>query len=247
MRRHSGLKTRGKTSSTAGRRYRSRATHMSKKRTGAALTAAGAAGLLALWWLKQESQETSEPTPGIRTSGEDPETTAGTLPATLPECCVRVLGRPGWFDQGLLREVQIRPANPFVRAVTSPQVAGTDITAMTIRNTIYFRDPAGFKPHSPSGLGLIAHEVRHVEQYREQGGIVPFTIEYLREYLRGGYGTGIPFEAEAYEVGGTVRAHLEAEFAYNADHAICLTTPVEHTPNPEYAYLTPYPDLPRRA
>ncbi|MFQ5342893.1 MAG: DUF4157 domain-containing protein [Anaerolineae bacterium] len=168
------------------------------------------------------------------------------LPPTLPECCLKVLARPGWYDAALLRAVRIQPANLFVRAISSPRVAGMEIAATTIGHTIYFRDPAYFDPHSPDGLALLAHEIRHIEQYREQGGVVRFSINYLLEYLRGGYGTDISAEAEAYELGSTVQAHLEAEFAYNAGQVLCEITPAGHTPNLLYSFLTPYPALPRR-
>jgi len=168
------------------------------------------------------------------------------LPPTLPPCCLKVLARPGWYDAALLRAVRIQPANLFVRAISSPRVAGTEIAATTIGHTIYFRDPDYFDPHSPAGLALLAHEIRHIEQYREQGGVVRFSINYVLEYLRGGYGTEISAEAEAYELGGIVQAHLEAEFAYNAGQVLCEITPAGHTPNPLYSLLTPYPALPRR-
>lgn len=178
-------------------------------------------------------------------SGEDIEVVPETLPPALPECCIQVLGRPGWYDLVLLREVRLKPANLFVRAISSPQVAGTEISATTIGDTIYFRDPASFDPHSPAGLGLLAHELRHAEQYREQGGVVRFTLRYVQEFLRGGYGTDISFEAEAYEVGRVVQAHLVEEFAYNAGESLCLGALTEHIPNPQYNYLQPYPSLPR--
>ncbi|MBS1252609.1 MAG: hypothetical protein MAG451_01650 [Anaerolineales bacterium] len=223
------------------------------------LTAAGLAGLLVLWWRRRQRQ-TSEPE---RQSGSPhatfvsyetstrraaSEPASDTLPATLPECCINVLGRPGWYDRELLREVQIKPANTFVKLISSERVAGTDITATTIGDTIYFRKPEGFDPHSPAGLALLAHEIRHVEQYREQGGIIGFALNYVREYRHGGYGIDISFEAEAYEIGAAVQAHLTEEFEYNEGVSHCRMTPAgEHRPNLVYAYAEPYPDLPRQA
>ena len=167
------------------------------------------------------------------------------LPSTLPACCIRVLGRPGWFDPALLTTVRLKPANLFIRAISSPRVAGREIAATTIGSTIYFRQPERFDPHSPAGLALLAHELRHVEQYQARGGVVRFFIDYILAYLRGGYGTNIPFEAEAYEVGRVVYAHLEEEFAYNAGQSLCEITPAGHIPNPRYSLLQPYPTLPR--
>ncbi|MFQ6058641.1 MAG: DUF4157 domain-containing protein [Anaerolineae bacterium] len=178
-------------------------------------------------------------------SGQDIEAAPEALPPTLPECCIKVLGRPGWFDPALLRAVRLRPANPFVRAIQ--RMARRPIAATTIGDTIYFRDAADFDPHSPPGLGLLAHELRHVEQYRERGGVVRFSAHYVLEFLRGGYRPDISFEAEAYEVESIVRDHLRQEFTYNASEALCLTTPAGHTPNPQYRLLEPSPTLPWRA
>jgi len=167
------------------------------------------------------------------------------LPPTLPGCCIKVLGRPGWFDPALLHAVRLRPANLFVRAISSARLTGTEITAITIGNTIYFRRPERFDPHSPAGLALLAHELSHVEQCWASGGVVRFAIEYILEYLRGGYGTNIAFEAEAYKVGSAVLDHLEAEFAYNAGQSLCEITPAGHTPSALYRFLRPYSALPR--
>jgi hypothetical protein len=168
------------------------------------------------------------------------------LPSKLPDYCIRVLGRPGWFDRALLEEVRLRPANLFVRSISSRWVTGTDITATTIGDTIYFRAPERFDPHSPAGLALIAHELRHVEQYREQGGILRFAILYVLEYvLEGGYGMNISFEANAFEVSRIVRGHLEEELAFNSGEGPCVETPAGFKPNPLYRLLSPYPALPR--
>lgn len=171
---------------------------------------------------------------------------AAALPPSLPECCIRLLARPGWYDPALLRSVRVRPANILVRTISSPVVTRTEIAAITIGNTIYFRQPDQFDPHSPSGLALLAHEIRHIEQYRARGGVVRFSIDYVVQYLRGGYGTDISFEAEAYDIGGIVYSHLETEFAYNAEQVLCEITEAGHTPNPLYSFLSPYPALPRR-
>ncbi len=170
----------------------------------------------------------------------------GTLPPRLPECCIRVLARPGWYDLELLQRVRLRPANLFVRAISSPRVAGTEVAATTIGNTIYFRQLEQFDPHSPAGLALLAHEIRHVEQYLAHGGVVRFSVDYVLQYMRGGYGTEISFEAEAYHIGSVVYAHLEEEFAYNGGQVLCQVTPAGHNPNPQYTFLTPYPPLPRQ-
>lgn len=220
------------------------------------LAVAGMAGVAAWWWRRRQQKTEPETTP--QDAGEltrvstladaEADTTAQTvLPPALPECCVNVLGRPRWYDRELLRSVKIRPANAFVRAISSPQVAGTEITATTIGDTIYFRQPEGFDPHAPAGLALLAHEVRHVEQYREHGGIIGFALDYIRQYRAAGYGTDISFEKEAYEIGSIVQTHLTEEFTHNDGESVCRMTPAgEHGPNLAYAYLEPYPDLPKQ-
>lgn len=166
------------------------------------------------------------------------------LPSILPECCIRVLGRPGWFDPALIQTVRLSLANSFVRAIQ--RLAGMPIAATTIGTTIYFRELQYFDPHSPGGLALLAHELRHVEQYLEQGGVVRFSFWYVLGFLRGGYGTGITFEAEAYRIEQVIREHLIQEFAHNANEPLCLETPTGHMPNPNYRLLLPYPSLPRQ-
>ncbi len=164
------------------------------------------------------------------------------IPSRLPECCIRVLARPGWFDVALLRTVRLQLANPFVRAIQN--MAGVPIAATAIGNVIYFREMEHFDPRSAWGISLLAHELRHVEQYREQHGIVPYAILYTWEYVRRGYGVNISFEAEAYGVGDVVYGHLVQEFNYNANRPVCLD---DLRPNPDYVLLEPAPALPRRA
>ncbi len=169
------------------------------------------------------------------------------LPSRLPEPCIWVLGRPGWFAPTLLRAVRLQPATPFVRLISSQLFTETDITATTLDNTIYFRAPERFDIQTPTGLALLAHELRHVEQYREQGGMVRFAILYLWEYLRRGYGTGISFEANAFEVGRIVQQHLAAEFAFNVGVLPFEVTTAGYRLNPRYRFLHPCPPLPRWA
>lgn len=214
------------------------------------LAGAFAGGLIALLWDRRRSPQ--QPHAGtsdrmhLRASVLD-DAVAPTLPSRLPECCIEVLSRPGWYDRRLLHSVKIKPANRFVRAISNPRVAGTDIAATTIGDTIYFRQAERFDPHTPEGLALLAHEIRHVEQYQALGGILGFGLHYVREFLRGGYGTNISFEDEAYAIQRAVADHLRREFAHNADAAPCLMTAGGHRRNPEYVSLRSYPDLDRWA
>lgn len=208
------------------------------------------AGPLTLWWRsKRGSQDRrwastrDQLTADMEVRGEDTEAEPQALPSALPEWVIMVLGRPGWFDPTLLGTVRLKLVNLFVRVIQ--RMAGVPVAATTIGDTIYFREPKFFDPESPAGLALLAHELRHVEQWREQG-FVQFSIRYALEFLRhGGYGPNISFEADACEVQRTAQEHLEEEFAHNDDESPCLITPAGHAPNPQYSLLRPYPDLPR--
>ena len=73
-----------------------------------------------------------------------------------------------------------------------------------------------------------------------------FALHYIREFLQGGYGTGISFEAEASEIGSMVQAHLQQEFAYNAGVSPCQQASGSYVFNSQYRLLQPYPALPIR-
>ena len=163
------------------------------------------------------------------------------LPSELPECCLRLLGRRGWFDRQLLASIRIRPATRFVRAISSRFITRVDISATTLGDTIYFRRAEGFDLQSPAGLALLAHEIRHVEQYREYGGILRFARFYIIEYFQGGYGPNISFEANAIEVGHIVRTHFESEFAHNGGILPCEGADKNFVSNPLYHFLDPVP------
>lgn len=168
--------------------------------------------------------------------------TVSDLPAKLPGCCIRLLARPGWFEANLLRSVRLALANPFVRLIQ--RMAGVPVAATAIGDVIYFRLPEYFDPHTLGGISLIAHELRHVEQCRECGGLVPYAILYTWEYLRKGYGTTISFEAEAYELGDVVYEHLLREFDANPGQPPCVGV-AGHRLNPHYRLLVPAPVLNR--
>lgn len=207
-------------------------------------------GLVALWWGRRGTGEPAREAPSdrayLRASVLD-DVAVPSLPSRLPECCVDVLARPGWYDRDLLHSVKIRPANRFVRAISDPRVAGTEIAATTIGDTIYFRQPERFDPDSPEGLALLAHEIRHVEQYAALGGILGFALHYVRQFWGGGYGTNISFEDEAYAIQRVVADHLRREFTYNEGRAPCLATDGGRRPNPQYVSLQSYPGLDRWA
>ena len=101
----------------------------------------------------------------------------------------------------VLDRVVIRPAPVWLA-----RVWGKPVSAMAIRNTIYFRPD--ILDRDPSDLGpLLVHELVHVHQW-SQLGFFRFLWQYVSGYLRGRL-TGlshrdayraIPIEVEAREL-----------------------------------------------
>jgi hypothetical protein len=100
-----------------------------------------------------------------------------------------------------LDDVAVRPAPRWLA-----RIWGSDISAMTLRTTIYVR--SSLLDSDPATLGpLIVHELVHVQQWA-QLGIARFLWRYMTGYLRGRL-TGlshpdayraIPLEIEAREI-----------------------------------------------
>jgi hypothetical protein len=66
--------------------------------------------------------------------------------------------------------------------------------------------------HQPFTLGLLFHELVHVEQYR-QLGIPQFSNLYVRGFLTGGGYEGIPLERNAYALGARFEANPRQRFS----------------------------------
>jgi hypothetical protein len=157
------------------------------------------------------------------------------LPTKIPPCAINMLARPAWFhDPAVIQRARLRPANWLARFLSSERFAGRkDIAAITIGHTIYFRDERQYDPHTAEGLGLLGHEVKHIEQF-ERHGLLSFYWQYLRDYRQyGGYGEQIPFEQEGYAVGAAIRVQLLTEQAQNSCHW-CSELQPPHTPQPAY-------------
>ena len=75
--------------------------------------------------------------------------------------------------------------NEVVRLI-SPHMAG-----LTLGHTIIIRNGCATRP-------LLAHELRHVHQYEQEGSIAAFLSAYLRQILAVGY-SDAPFEKDANE------------------------------------------------
>jgi hypothetical protein len=108
-----------------------------------------------------------------------------------------------WFPDLDITKVRIVGNGPvcwFVRHVLKQG-------AMTIAPFVFFgRDE--FDPKSGSSLALVAHELKHIEQYRQMGH-VKFLWTYLKDRRRaGGYSRSLPLEIEPYALQRIVRAAL---------------------------------------
>lgn len=66
--------------------------------------------------------------------------------------------------------------------------------------------------HQPATIGLLFHELVHVEQYR-QLGVQRFAELYVRGFLSGGSYDAIPLEQCAYSLGGLFETKPTREFS----------------------------------
>jgi len=83
--------------------------------------------------------------------------------------------------------------------------------AMTVGNTIYFR---GAAPDTGTvtlgGMGTIAHELTHVEQYQDEGGVFWFLDRYTSDVFKYGFDhDSIPYEQEAIRREQAIRNQLQ--------------------------------------
>lgn len=162
------------------------------------------------------------------------------IPEQIPECAVRMLARSEWFSNlQVFQSAHLAPAGWLARIISRPTFSGrNDIAATTLGHSIHFQAAHHFDPHSAAGLSLLAHELKHVEQI-ERSGLAGFYRGYLLDYLRSGYGEQMPQEAEAYELGRVVYAHLLMEMAANAGRSCCQGEANEHRANPAYVLIPP--------
>ena len=82
---------------------------------------------------------------------------------------------------------------------------------MTLGHLIIFTKPQYYDPCSIQGLALLAHELKHLEQYRREG-LLRFLWRYLSHWLKMGYDLERhPYEKEATEFEARVQAQLKKE------------------------------------
>ena len=110
-----------------------------------------------------------------------------------------------WFpdlDFARVRLVHSGPGSWFVRNVLRQG-------AMTLAPFIFFGKHA-YDPASPRSLALLAHELRHIEQYAELGRL-RFLGTYMRDRVKAGkYSRDLPLEAGPYALQDEVQATLES-------------------------------------
>ena len=112
-----------------------------------------------------------------------------------------------WFpdlDLKAVRLVHSGVMSWFVRSVLRQG-------AMTIAPFVFFGKHR-YDPTSPRSLALLAHELQHIQQYREMGHL-RFLFTYSRDRLKAGrYSRDLPLESGPYALQEEVRAALESRY-----------------------------------
>ena len=135
------------------------------------------------------------------------------MPGRLPQEAIEKLKRKEWFTDPRVVERARAVILPFC-----PRYIATRRTAITLGHLIIFTKPRYYDPYSITGLALLAHELKHVEQY-EIGGMLRFLGRYLslqdpvgKEWLKVGYDLDRhPYEKEAYAFQNLVEKRLKEE------------------------------------
>ncbi len=102
-----------------------------------------------------------------------------------------------YFDFAVLDSVRFKVGDPVELNMAHTLMQNPDVSAVTLIDVIVFRDEA----EARDDVALWAHELKHVEQYR-QLGVDQFAARYARDYRA--------LEAPAYQLQGLVRQALKA-------------------------------------
>ena len=102
-----------------------------------------------------------------------------------------------YFDFAVLDSVRFKVGDPVELNMAHTLMQNPDVSAVTLIDVIGFRDAA----EARDDVALWAHELKHVEQYR-QLGVDQFAARYARDYRA--------LEAPAYQLQGQVRQALKA-------------------------------------
>lgn len=124
----------------------------------------------------------------------------------LPLEAIESLKREEWFvDPDIVDQARL-----FVLSYC-PSFFSERRSAVTLGHLIIFTKTQYYDPHSIQGLALLAHELKHVEQYKKEG-LLRFLWHYLRHSLKVGYDLERhPYEREATEFQLRVQAQLQRE------------------------------------
>ena len=114
-----------------------------------------------------------------------------------------------WFPDLDMAQVRIITRGPICRLVATVLRQG----ALTFAPFVFYGQ-AVYDPASLRSVALLAHELKHIEQYRRFGH-VRFLIRYYWDMGRKGfrYRKDLPLEAEAYALQADVRKQLADAFS----------------------------------
>ncbi len=128
------------------------------------------------------------------------------MPRRLPQDAIENLKRKEWFaDPSVVDRARV------VILPLCPRYIAMRWRAITLGHLIIFTKPQYYDPCSIQGLALLAHELKHVEQYKIWG-MFRFLWRYLEEWLKVGYDLDRhPYEREATEFEVRVQAQLKKE------------------------------------
>jgi len=109
----------------------------------------------------------------------------------------------GFFREDLLDSVRNLPDFAQMAAVTFNQVVVS---------------------HQPITSALLFHELIHVEQYRQLGGVKNFADLYVSGFLAGGGYDSIPLEINAYSLGSRFESDPGVPFSVESEVASFLSS-----------------------
>lgn len=111
-----------------------------------------------------------------------------------------------WFPNLDIEKVRLVHSGPMAWFVRNVLRQG----AMTLSPFVFFGKHE-FDATQAGSLALLAHELKHVEQYQAMGH-ARFLWTYLRDRRRaGGYSRELPLEKEPYALQAVVREALEPQ------------------------------------
>lgn len=128
------------------------------------------------------------------------------MPRRLPQDAVENLKRKEWFPNPSVIDRARAVILPFC-----PRYIAKRRRAITLGHFVIFTKRRYYDPRSIHGLALLAHELKHVEQYRREGPL-RFLWRYLFHWLKVGYDLERhPYEREAAELETRIQAQLQTK------------------------------------